>query len=91
MMWWPDGGGWTGWIFMTITMVAFWGLLVGLMVVLVKGTRARTAADDDPRRPSALAILEERFARGEIDRDELEQRRATLERDPIGTPEPRRP
>ena len=58
-----------------IGMVAFWGLLIwGAFYLATRVTPTNT-----PQPTSALDILEERFARGEIDRDELETRRRTLQ------------
>jgi putative membrane protein len=79
-MWWgPGGGGWVGWFFMAFMMMVFWGLLIVLVVWLVRTTRPFPGKDDGRDRSNALAILEERFARGEIDREEFEQRRAALQ------------
>jgi putative membrane protein len=60
-----------------------WILIIVAIALLVpwlrsQGTGSRPSADDDhPNR--ALEILEERYARGEIDRDEFDQRRRDLE------------
>lgn len=76
MMW---DGGWNGWggaLVMTLMMLVFWG---GLIWVLIYGIRNFSRSGDrstDDR--SALRVLEERFARGEIDRDEFEERRRVL-------------
>ena len=69
-MWWNhmDGGDW--W-WMTLTMVAFWGLVIWFVVYLVRSTD-HTRNDDG--RPDPERLLAERFARGEI--DEAEYRRA---------------
>lgn len=58
-----------------IGMVAFWAILIWGAVYLA----ARVPRGDTSRQDSALDILEQRFARGEIDRDELELRRRTLQ------------
>jgi putative membrane protein len=58
-----------------IGMVAFWALLIWGAVYLA----SRVTPPDAPHTNSALDILEQRFARGEIDRDELETRRGTLQ------------
>lgn len=65
--WWPMGG--IFWI--AFLVIAFLG--VGAIVRMLSG-------DGSSRRhsSSALAILEERYARGEIDREEYEQRRRDL-------------
>jgi putative membrane protein len=48
---------------------------VGLIALAIYGVRHfRHAGTSD----TALSILDERFARGEIDRDEYEQRKAAL-------------
>lgn len=60
--------GW-GWLWM----ILFWAGVIVLIVWAV----GRSAGSRDDR---ALDILKERFARGEIDRDEFEARRRELER-----------
>lgn len=67
-----------GWIFMLL----FWGLLIVGIVALVKwlfsSSQSSSALPQPPRR-TALDILKERYARGEIDTEEYEQRKRTLE------------
>ena len=80
---WHDGGGWGpgAWIAMGLMMLAFWGLVAFLVVYVVRNlghhhderTSAGVAAPDQ-----ALRVLDERFARGEIDADEYTQRRDLL-------------
>ncbi len=53
--------------------VAFWVGIVVLAVRLIRG-----AATRGERAPSALDVLEERYARGEITREEFAERRAVL-------------
>lgn len=70
--------GWGDWLAMSLMMVAFWGLVIGGIVYVVR-TPGRPRDDRpaaDERTPGR--ILEERFARGEIDEEEFEQRRVTL-------------
>ena len=50
----------------------FWGGLIALAIYAV--TRLTRRKDSD----SALSILNERFARGEIDQKEFEQRKSAL-------------
>lgn len=64
--------GWGGWFFGPIMMVTFFALLVGAVVLIVRilDTGARgTGADQGDR---ARAILRERFAKGEISKEEYE-------------------
>ena len=82
MMGWYSGWGWAGWLTMSLIMLAFWGLLAVGVVALVRVLRREDR--DRPAVPAALAvesaraILDGRFARGEIDADEYERRRALL-------------
>lgn len=69
---------WGGWLMAPIMMVIFFGLLVGAAFVIIRllglGSGTRGGAGSD--RP--LDILRERFARGEIDKAEFEERRKAL-------------
>jgi putative membrane protein len=56
--------------------VAFWVAVVFLIVRAVRRGGAR------PQGSSALRVLEERYARGEIDRDEFFERRSVLRGEP---------
>ncbi|WP_417809725.1 SHOCT domain-containing protein [Thioclava sp.] len=68
------GGG--NWMFGGLMMVVFWGLIIGLIVLVVRGFSGRS---DGAAGQSALDILKERYARGEIDEEEYERRKAKLE------------
>ncbi|HSG62608.1 MAG TPA: SHOCT domain-containing protein [Pseudomonadales bacterium] len=59
-------------------MILFWLLLVGLFIVVVTSllNSSRDVKRDVEQDP--ILILEARFARGEIDEREFEQRRAVL-------------
>jgi putative membrane protein len=78
---WGHGWGW-GWghmLFGSLMMILFWGGLVLLIVLAVRWlgggpTRETPAASEN----KALEVLKERFARGEIDKEEFEARRRTL-------------
>lgn len=78
MMW--DSGNWGGFgfflgpAFMVLVLVA----IVAGILYLVRGLgQSSHQAQSDPTN-TALAILNERFARGEIDLDEFEERRKQL-------------
>lgn len=74
MDWYHDGTGWAGWLVMTVAMVAFWALVILAVVALFRGvTSGRESSQQDP-----MAILDQRFARGEIDEDEYRARSAVL-------------
>ena len=68
MMWWGDWG-WGAWVAMTVMMLAFWALVIWLVVTLMRGGE---------RRLDGESILAERFARGDIDEDEYSRRRELL-------------
>ena len=60
-------------------MILFWILIVVGVVLLVKWFAGQSSADKGPRERTPLEILRERYARGEIDREEFEQKRRDLE------------
>ncbi|HUZ01196.1 MAG TPA: SHOCT domain-containing protein [Thermomicrobiaceae bacterium] len=75
-------GGYGGSPWWGIAMLAFWALVIVGVVLLVawlvrqgQGQRLATGSADD----RALSILRERFARGEIDAEQFEQMRRTLQ------------
>ncbi|MEQ5803365.1 SHOCT domain-containing protein [Halomonas sp. H10-9-1] len=73
--------GWGHMLFGGLMMVLFWGAVIGLAVFLVRGlTRGRGEVGDgiSQRRPTALELLQERYARGEIDQQDYEQRKRDL-------------
>lgn len=58
-------------------MILVWVLLIGLAVLLVRAVAGGFSGSGGGK--SARQILDERFARGEIDRREYEERRHMLE------------
>ena len=77
-MHWASGWGPGDWLVMMLVMVMFWGLLIAGVYSLFRALgRPRDegpkTADRTPER-----ILEERYARGEIDEKEFKHRRETL-------------
>jgi putative membrane protein len=77
MMWW--GGGWNGMIFGPLFMILVLALVIALVVLLIRwlGGPWQRATPQSPGR-TPLDILKERFARGEIDKNEYEERRRVL-------------
>jgi putative membrane protein len=71
-MMWSDWGamGLFGWTMM----VVFWGALIFLIVWAV-----RSWGSSREVQPDAMEVLRQRYARGEIDREEYKERRGTLE------------
>ncbi len=78
MMGWTDGYGWMG--FGGIVMILFWVLVIGGAVALVRWFGMRDRDGSESRRRTPLEILQERYARGEIEREEYEQKRRDLEK-----------
>ena len=69
------------WIVMGLMMLAFWGLLAALVVYVVRNLGHRSAdpgAAGVARPEEAMRILDERFARGDIEADEYSARRDLL-------------
>lgn len=76
-----DGSGW-GWghmIFGGFMMIAFWGAIILLIVLLVRWLSSGHAHGAPlPGHKTPLQILQERFAKGEIDKEEYEERKRLL-------------
>ena len=77
---WGEWGGWgMGWsLFGVLHMLLWWILIILGIVVLVKWLFSGTAGSAQGKENRALEILKERYARGEIDKDEFEQKRRDL-------------
>ena len=82
MMWWGygcDGFSWGGLLVGGLTMLLFWGGLIALAALVLKAFfRRQTDSTAVPRR-TALDMLKERYARGEISRAEYLEMRRDLE------------
>ena len=79
MMWGYDGFGFGGGA-MGIGMLLFWGLIIAAIVMLARGFGGKSGGDEPSLRgKSPLDILGERYARGEIDKNEFEKKRLDLE------------
>lgn len=71
-------GGWGpgfGWVFM----ILFWALIILGIIAIVKWLAGTTGGTGLPPPKSARQILDERYARGEIDQEEYEQKKRDLE------------
>lgn len=76
---WHGTWGWGPMFFGALMMILFWAAVIALAVLLVRWLAGMASAREQrPLRSSALEILEERFARGEIGREEFEERRRVL-------------
>jgi putative membrane protein len=73
-------GGWmTGWMWIWPVLVVAGLLIIGYVVLrLVQGGRPSSPTGADPAGSTARRILDERYARGEIDEDEYLRRRGLL-------------
>ena len=68
MMWWPFGAA-MGWWMILLTVV-FWG---GLIALIVWGIKKLTERGDSIPKRNPLEVAKERYAKGEISREEFEQ------------------
>jgi len=78
-MWGYGDGSWWWWGFGALHMLLFWGVLIFVIVVAVKwlsGTQGQRPPESSGGR--ALDILKERYARGEINKEEFEQKKRDL-------------
>jgi putative membrane protein len=73
MMWWTDYGPAPWMFFGPMFMILMMAICVAVMFFMMRGHRGGSRGD------SAARILKERFARGEIDKTEYDDRRRTLE------------
>jgi putative membrane protein len=71
MFMWGAGG-----LVMMLMMLVFWGLVIAGLVLGVRWLAGQGRPD---RRDEALEILRQRYARGEIDKQEFETRKRDLQ------------
>ncbi len=76
-------GGWGmmggfGWMWlMPIFFILFWGLVIWGIVALVRGL-SESRGYDSSKADSALEVLKKRYARGEINKEEYEEKKKDL-------------
>jgi putative membrane protein len=77
---WHGNWGWGHMAAGGLLMLLFWGGVIVMLVLLVRAFGGGGARQDGMRPPgsTALEVLEERFARGEIDQQEFAERRRIL-------------
>lgn len=73
MMGWYGGAGWGAWLMMGLFVLGFWALIVFGGLALWHAARGQRSGGGEARR-----LLDERFARGEIDEQEYTARRDAL-------------
>ncbi len=73
--------GWGAMMFGGLGMLLFWGLVVGLVIWGVRGLAGSSGPATPPGSspPTPLEILQARYARGEISREEYETIRRDLQ------------
>lgn len=74
-----NGYGWVGMIFGMVSMLLFWALLIAAVVVLVRYVWGSDRSPAGRQEKTALDILKDRYARGEIEREEFQQKKCDLE------------
>ncbi len=88
-MMWGYGMGWGGWVLMALMMVGFWALVVAAIIAAFRsssraegsgrlGRPGRDARTEAARADGARRILDERYARGEIDEQDYLARLGVL-------------
>ncbi len=77
---WHYDWGWGHMLFGSLMMVLFWGGIILVIVLLVRwiGSGSAGGAGAPSAGKTPLDILRERFARGEIDKEEFEERKKLL-------------
>lgn len=81
-MWWDWntwGGWWAGMGLMMVWMVVFWGGIIALIIWgIMRLTRSGNSRGGNGEKRSPLDIAKERYARGEITKEQFEQLKKDL-------------
>ena len=77
---WHYDWGWGHMLFGSLMMILFWGGIIVVVVLVIRSTRGGSAggAGTPSIGKSSLDILNERVARGEINKEEFEERKKLL-------------
>ncbi len=69
--------GWIG----PLAMIAFWGIVIVGAIVLIRYllVKTRESSPGASSRPDAIDILKERYARGELTREEFEAKKLDIQ------------
>jgi putative membrane protein len=78
MMWHWFHWGFGGWWIMPVIMIVFWGLIIWGIVALVISAGRRNVKQDNINKESPMDILSVRYARGEITKEEFEERKRVI-------------
>lgn len=70
--------GWWGMGFGFVFMILFWLLIALGIAALIRWLQLQPGSNQATRGKTPLEIVQERYARGEIDRDEYEQKKRDL-------------
>ncbi|MHB8378314.1 MAG: SHOCT domain-containing protein [Acidimicrobiales bacterium] len=78
---WGNGGwGWGTWLPMMLMMLILFAVIIGAVLMFTHSWTSRLPPHDHSERVSeSRRILDERFARGEIDEDEYRKRKDVLD------------
>ena len=80
-MWFGHGFGWGGWIAGGLMMLLFWGGLIALIILAFRSF-SQSSGKETPRdnwtADTAVGIVKQRYARGEISKSEYEEMRQDL-------------
>lgn len=78
-MWWDwNTWGWAGMAMMMSAMVVFWGGIIALVVWLVVRATRRGSAGSTGENHTALNIARQRYAKGEITKEQFEEMKKDL-------------
>lgn len=83
-MMWANGAcqnaGWGNWMMFhgIFSLLLFLLAIVGIVALFRLGLKPQPSSRDAGNRPSGLEVLERRYASGEIDREEYQQKKADL-------------